>query len=201
MPQNAPIRAPRAFPSSPPSPWSRAALSAATRSKPTGDPISPPAPCRRRPSPRRRAAIGRSKTSCIGFSTSLIGLGFVTPARRPRRQEHGCGSPLRAQSGTPGRRQTIHQATPQARLVGPAISAGNLGTAAPLTSTRCPGRGPRKELDLRTARSLTESRFAVLRRNDSGLGDSGVRRTGVGRPHGRRSSDSAALGGDERASR
>jgi hypothetical protein len=70
MPQNPPIRAPRAFPSSPPSPWSRAASSAATRSKPNGDPISPPAPCRRRPSPRRRAAIGRSKTS--HFALNLV---------------------------------------------------------------------------------------------------------------------------------
>jgi len=54
---------------------------------------------------------------------------------------------------------------------------------------------------LRTARTLTESRFAVLRRSDSGLGDSGVRRTGVGRSHDRRGSDSAALGGGGRASR
>jgi hypothetical protein len=44
--------------------------------------------------------------------------GSVTPARRPRRQKHGRGPPLRPQSGAPSRRQTIHQATPQARRLG-----------------------------------------------------------------------------------
>jgi hypothetical protein len=33
---------------------------------------------------------------------------------RPRRQKHGRAPPLRPQSGAPSRRQTIHQATPQA---------------------------------------------------------------------------------------
>ena len=69
MRPSAPIRAPRAFRSSPPSRWSRAASSAATRSKANGDPTSPPARSRRRPSRRRRAVTGRSKTSCTGFST------------------------------------------------------------------------------------------------------------------------------------
>jgi len=41
------------------------------------------------------------------------------------------------ESGPPSR-QTIHQTAPQARLVGPSIPAGNLGTAAPLTSIRWP---------------------------------------------------------------
>ena len=39
MRQNAPIRAPRAFRNSPPSPWSRAESNVAAPSKPNGDPI------------------------------------------------------------------------------------------------------------------------------------------------------------------
>src|SRR5271170_3405368 len=46
--------------------------------------------------------------------------------------------PLRPQSGPPSRRQTVHQATPQARLVGCSIPAGDSGATAMLTSTRCP---------------------------------------------------------------
>src|SRR6202521_5275706 len=48
---------------------------------------------------------------------------------------------------------------------------------------------------VRTGRTLTESQSAVLRRNDSGGGDSGTLRTGVGRSHDRRGCDSAAMGG------
>src|ERR1700680_4710275 len=48
---------------------------------------------------------------------------------------------------------------------------------------------------VRTGRTLTESQSAVLRRNDSGGGDSGTLRTGVGRSHDRRGRDSAAMGG------
>jgi hypothetical protein len=44
------------FPSSPPSRWSRVASNAATRSKANGDPTSPPARSRRRPSLWRRGA-------------------------------------------------------------------------------------------------------------------------------------------------
>jgi hypothetical protein len=54
---------------SPPSPWSRAALSAATRSRPNNDPISPPACSRLQPSPTEHEAIGRSKTTFTGPST------------------------------------------------------------------------------------------------------------------------------------
>src|SRR6201988_1036783 len=60
--------APR-FRHSPPSPWSKAASNAATKSKANGDPTSPPAPSRRRPLGWRPVTIGRSKTSCTGFST------------------------------------------------------------------------------------------------------------------------------------
>ena len=48
---------------------SSAASNAATRSKANGDPTSPPALSRPRPSRRRPAVTGRSKTSCTGFST------------------------------------------------------------------------------------------------------------------------------------
>ena len=64
---SAPIRAPRAFRSSPPSRWSRAASNAAAPFKPNGDPISRRAHFRQRPLPQRRAATGRSKTRCTGF--------------------------------------------------------------------------------------------------------------------------------------
>ena len=61
-----PIRAHPASPNSPPSPWSRAASSAATRSRPNSDPISPPGRSRPQPSPTAHAAIGGSKTTFIG---------------------------------------------------------------------------------------------------------------------------------------
>ena len=66
---SAPIRAPRAFRNSSPSPWSKAESNAATKSKANGDPTSRPAPSRRRPLGWRPVTIGRSKTSCTGFST------------------------------------------------------------------------------------------------------------------------------------
>src|ERR1700732_4981056 len=47
---------------------------------------------------------------------------------------------------------------------------------------------------LRTARTITESQSGVMRRSDSGLGDSSARRTGVDRSHDRRGRHSAALG-------
>jgi hypothetical protein len=49
-------------------------------------------------------------------------------------------------------------------------------------------------VDLRTARTITESQSGVMRRSDSGLGDSSARRTGVDRSHDRRGRHSAALG-------
>jgi predicted transposase YbfD/YdcC len=61
--------APRSYPgaprsrNSPSSPWSRAASSVATRSRPNNDPISPPACSRPQPSPTAHEAIGRSKTT------------------------------------------------------------------------------------------------------------------------------------------
>src|ERR1700730_2430084 len=48
--------------------------------------------------------------------------------------------------------------------------------------------------ELRTARTITESQSGVMRRSDSGLGDSSARRTGVDRSHDRRGRHSAALG-------
>ena len=54
---------------------------------------------------------------------------------------------------------------------------------------------------LRTPRTLTESRCPVLRRSDSGLVDSGGRRSGVDRRHGRCGRDSAAMGGGGREAR
>jgi DDE_Tnp_1-associated len=100
MPRSAPTRVHRAFPNSPPSPWSRAGSSAATRSKPNGDPIFLP---------------GRSR-------------------------------PQPSQSGPPSRREPLHQATPQARLVGSSIPAGDSRAAAMLTSTRCPGLAGRQRV-------------------------------------------------------
>src|SRR2546421_6141406 len=68
-PRSAPIRAHPVSPNSPPSPWSRAASSAATRSRPNSDPISPPGRSRPQPSLTAHAAIGGSKTTFIGRST------------------------------------------------------------------------------------------------------------------------------------
>jgi hypothetical protein len=116
MPQNTPIRARRALANSPPSPWLRAASSAATRSTPSGDPIFLPGRCRPRPSRKWHAAIAPSKTSCTGSSMSPSARTF-TCTRRVRRQKHG-GAPPRPLSGAPGQRQTVHQATPQARHPG-----------------------------------------------------------------------------------
>src|SRR5271166_2511347 len=53
--------------------------------------------------------------------------------------------------------------------------------------------------ELRTLRTITESRRVVLRRNDSGVGDSGMWRRGVVRSHDRRGGDSAAMGDGRRA--
>src|SRR5271165_358006 len=47
---------------------------------------------------------------------------------------------------------------------------------------------------LRSLRTITESRRVVVRRNDSGVGDSGMWRRGVVRSHDRRGGDSAAMG-------
>ncbi len=68
-PRSAPTRAHPASPNSPPLPWSRAGSSAATRSKPNSDPISPPARSRLQPSRTAREAIGASKTTFTGPST------------------------------------------------------------------------------------------------------------------------------------
>jgi hypothetical protein len=117
-----PIREPPASRNSPPSAWSKAASSEATRSRPSGDPISPPACSRPQPSPKSYEATGPSKEPSLE-PRRYLQRGSITPACRPRRQEYGRRTPLRSQSGSPSRRQTIHQATPQARLLGPKISA------------------------------------------------------------------------------
>ena len=111
MPHSAPIRAHRVFPNSPPSPWSRAASSAATRSKPSGDPISLPARSRLRPSRKPPAATGRSKTSFARASTppSASICRACAPATAPRTCRR---PPLRPQSNTSSCRQTIHHTTP-----------------------------------------------------------------------------------------
>src|SRR5215467_11269107 len=69
MPHSTAIRAHPALRNSPPSPWSKAASSAATRSRPNDDPISPPARSRPQLSQRPHEAIGASKTTCTGPST------------------------------------------------------------------------------------------------------------------------------------
>ena len=48
--------------------WSKAASSAATRSRPSDDPISPPVRFRLKTSPPAYAGIGISRTNCIGAS-------------------------------------------------------------------------------------------------------------------------------------
>src|SRR6266446_6179846 len=62
------IRAPPASRNSPPSPWSKAASSAATRSRANSDPISPPARSRPQHSRTPHEAIGASKTTFTGPS-------------------------------------------------------------------------------------------------------------------------------------
>ena len=88
----------------------------------------------------RTRPLGDRKQAALGPRCHLQGR-FITIARRPRSQQHGRGPPLRPQSGPPSRRQTVHQATPQARLVGSSIPAGDSGATAMLTSTRCPAQG------------------------------------------------------------
>jgi len=48
--------------------------------------------------------------------------------------------------------------------------------------------------DLRALRTITESQFVVMRRSDSGVGDSGALRMGVGRSHDRRGGHLATMG-------
>ena len=57
-----------------------------------------------------------------------------------RRQEHGRRPPLRPQPGAASNGQAFDQATAQTSLLGPGISAPNLGPASLLTWTCCPGR-------------------------------------------------------------
>ena len=47
---------------------------------------------------------------------------------------------------------------------------------------------------VRTLRTITESQFVVMRRSDSGVGDSGALRMGVGRSHDRRGGHLATMG-------
>ena len=47
---------------------------------------------------------------------------------------------------------------------------------------------------LRALRTITESQFVVMRRSDSGVGDSGALRMGVGRSHDRRGGHLATMG-------
>ena len=47
---------------------------------------------------------------------------------------------------------------------------------------------------LRAFRTITELQFVVLRRSDSGVGDSGALRMGVGRSHDRRGGHLATMG-------
>src|ERR1700730_18346788 len=87
---------------------------------------------------RRTRPLGDRKQPSLDPRRDLQ-RGSVTPARRSRCQKHGRGPPLRPQSGTPSRRQTIHQAPPQARRLGSKKPARYIGANAMLTSTRCPG--------------------------------------------------------------
>jgi hypothetical protein len=48
--------------------------------------------------------------------------------------------------------------------------------------------------ELRALRTITESQFVVMRRSDSGVGDSGALRMGVGRSHDRRGGHLATMG-------
>jgi hypothetical protein len=48
--------------------------------------------------------------------------------------------------------------------------------------------------ELRALRTITESQFEVMRRSDSGVGDSGALRMGVGRSHDRRGGHLATMG-------
>ena len=70
--------APR-FPNSPPSPWSKATSREETRSRPNGDPTSPRARSRPKPSLAPCEATGPSRTTFTGPSTSLS-----------MRTSHGC---------------------------------------------------------------------------------------------------------------
>ena len=47
---------------------------------------------------------------------------------------------------------------------------------------------------VRALRTITESQFVVMRRSDSGVGDSGALRMGVGRSHDRRGVHLATMG-------
>jgi hypothetical protein len=49
-------------------------------------------------------------------------------------------------------------------------------------------------IDVRALRTITESQFVVMRRSDSGVGDSGALRMGVGRSHDRRGGHLATMG-------
>jgi hypothetical protein len=59
---------------------------------------------------------------------------------------------------------------------------------------RCGSRRRRGTPLLRTLRTITESQFVVMRRSDSGVGDSGALRMGVGRSHDRRGGHLATMG-------
>jgi hypothetical protein len=51
-----------------------------------------------------------------------------------------------------------------------------------------------EDQQLRALRTITESQFVVMRRSDSGVGDSGALRMGVGRSHDRRGGHLATMG-------
>src|SRR4029077_11869572 len=115
-------------------------------------------------------SLGDRKQAALG-SRRDIRRGPVTPTHRSWCQKHGGGPPLRPQSGPPSRRQTINQAPPQARRLGPAIPAGHSRPAAAkavLTSTRCPvvSSWPRSSLKRAMARCRLE---LLLRGRDSSV--------------------------------
>ena len=102
----------------------------------------------------------------------LLPRGSVTPAHRPRRQQHGGGAPLRPQSGPPSRGQTVDQATPQARRLGPTLLAGNSRAApatAVLTSTRCPVQGGAIQSDAALRQSMQPRQMAAATLSDGAL--------------------------------
>ena len=76
------------------------------------------------------------------------------------------------------------------KLLNAIATLGSPNPAAP-TPVKLP---PTPSAPLRALRTITESQFVVMRRSDSGVGDSGALRMGVGRSHDRRGGHLATMG-------
>jgi hypothetical protein len=84
-----------------------------------------------------------------------------------------------------------------ARAVGTARADARAADLAPIIAdAQAAGANSLRAIaaGLRTLRTITESPSGVVRRIDSGVGDSGVRRTGVVRSHDRRGRHSTSMG-------